>query len=147
MASRNAAFVATVGSLRVEPGASNVIPGRVVFSLDVRHEDARLRRRVVDLIFYKRVVPRLDYEQDTIPMNPDVTSILESSLPSPPHHFPSGAGHDAAILAPLIPSAMLFIRSPGGISHHPHESVIPEDVELALAAMVNFVRRLASGKS
>jgi len=51
----------------------------------------------------------------------------------------SGAGHDAAIMAGLCPSAMLFLRSPGGISHHPDESVLPEDVRTALGVMVRFL--------
>ena len=50
------------------------------------------------------------------------------------HRMTSGAGHDAMILAPHVPSAMLFLRSPGGISHHPDESVLPGDVDVALEA-------------
>jgi allantoate deiminase len=52
----------------------------------------------------------------------------------------SGAGHDAMILAERVPSTMIFLRSPGGISHHPDESVRPEDVEHALAAGLAFLR-------
>ena len=52
----------------------------------------------------------------------------------------SGAGHDAMILAPVIPSAMLFLRSPGGLSHHPDESVRPEDVDAALDTGLRFIR-------
>jgi allantoate deiminase len=44
----------------------------------------------------------------------------------------SGAGHDAMILAEKVPAAMLFLRSPGGISHHPEESVLPGDIDSAL---------------
>jgi allantoate deiminase len=54
----------------------------------------------------------------------------------------SGAGHDAMILAPHVPSIMLFLRSPGGISHHPGESVLPEDVEAAIDAGRRFIERL-----
>jgi allantoate deiminase len=54
----------------------------------------------------------------------------------------SGAGHDAMILAPCLPTAMLFMRSPGGISHHPDETVIAADVAAALEAGVNFVEQL-----
>ena len=55
----------------------------------------------------------------------------------------SGAGHDAMILAPHMPTAMLFIRTPGGISHHPDESVAEADVAIALAAGTNFLEELA----
>ena len=57
--------------------------------------------------------------------------------------MPSGAGHDAAVMASLAPMAMLFIRSPGGISHHPDEAVLPGDVQAALDVMVAFLNRLA----
>jgi allantoate deiminase len=56
----------------------------------------------------------------------------------PVHRMTSGAGHDAMVLAPHVPSAMLFLRSPGGISHHPDEAVLTEDV----AAALEVVRRL-----
>jgi allantoate deiminase len=55
------------------------------------------------------------------------------------HRLISGAGHDAMILASQMPVAMLFIRSPGGISHHPDESVAPEDVAAALAVGTAFI--------
>jgi allantoate deiminase len=55
--------------------------------------------------------------------------------------MPSGAGHDAMILAPKIPAAMLFLRSPGGISHHPDENVLVEDVAAALNAGMRFLEQ------
>jgi allantoate deiminase len=59
----------------------------------------------------------------------------------------SGAGHDAMVLAPYMPAAMLFIRTPGGISHHPDESVDENDVGIALAAGMNFFTELAASIS
>jgi allantoate deiminase len=56
----------------------------------------------------------------------------------------SGAGHDAMILAEKIPAALIFLRSPGGISHDPAESVLPEDVEKALECGLYFLDQLAS---
>ena len=58
--------------------------------------------------------------------------------------LPSGAGHDAAILARITPVAMLFIRCKGGISHHPDESASRQDVRVALAVLNDFLRLLAS---
>ncbi len=52
----------------------------------------------------------------------------------------SGAGHDAMVMASAIPAAMLFVRSPGGISHHPSETVRAEDVEAALHVGENFLK-------
>jgi allantoate deiminase len=56
--------------------------------------------------------------------------------------MPSGAGHDAAVMATRLPTAMLFLRSPGGISHHPSETVFVEDVEASLHVGCEFLLRL-----
>jgi allantoate deiminase len=59
--------------------------------------------------------------------------------------MPSGAGHDAMVMAAKVPTAMLFLRSPGGISHHPTESVVEADVEAGLSVGREFLMRLANG--
>jgi allantoate deiminase len=58
------------------------------------------------------------------------------------HRMVSGAGHDAMILAGRIPAGMLFVRTPGGLSHHPEESVAEPDVQAALDAMMRVLARL-----
>jgi allantoate deiminase len=60
----------------------------------------------------------------------------------PAHRMTSGAGHDAMIMARRMPAAMLFLRSPGGVSHHPDETVLVEDVAAALESGVAFLERL-----
>ncbi len=62
----------------------------------------------------------------------------------PAKRMPSGAGHDAMVMAGRMPAAMLFLRSPGGISHSPAESVREEDVEAALRVSAKFLERLAA---
>jgi len=62
----------------------------------------------------------------------------------PPKRMPSGAGHDAMVMAAKVPTAMLFLRSPGGISHHPDEAVREQDVENALHVAARFIERLAA---
>jgi len=59
----------------------------------------------------------------------------------------SGGGHDAMILAPTIPSAMLFLRSPGGLSHHPDETDLPQDVEAALETAMEFLAQLRDDRT
>jgi len=59
-----------------------------------------------------------------------------------PHRMISGAGHDAMVLAKRLPAAMLFLRSPGGVSHHPDESVLLEDVQATLDAGLYFLKHL-----
>ncbi len=61
----------------------------------------------------------------------------------PPHRLVSGAGHDAAVMAGVTRMAMLFIRSPGGVSHHPDERVLPGDVLVALGVIVRFLEGLS----
>jgi allantoate deiminase len=140
-------LVATVGRLDVLPGADNVIASSVRTSLDVRHaEDAVRREALSSLIDCARQIaarrgltirwePRLD--QPAVAMDPGLMSLLP-----PAHRLTSGAGHDAMIMARRMPAAMLFLRSPGGISHHPDETVLAEDVAGALEAGMEFLERL-----
>jgi allantoate deiminase len=152
-ASQQPRLVATTGSVAVEPNATNVIPGLARVSLDVRHACDEIRHAAVtgliaaaEQISKPRGIvvtheQRLD--QSAVAMDATLRSKLAHAVETagyPVHHMPSGAGHDAMIVAPHIPSAMLFLRSPGGISHHPDESVIPSDVAAALEAGLEFLR-------
>jgi allantoate deiminase len=145
---------ATVGSLTVAPGASNVVPGDVRLSLDVRHADDSVRTAAVALLIETvdaigqgrgigtAVEPALD--QPAVPCDPELTARLEAAIADlghPPERVVSGAGHDAVVMAGLCPVAMLFLRSPGGVSHHPSEHVRREDVRAALGVMVRFLER------
>ena len=134
-------LVATVGSVQVSPNATNVIPGRVRASLDVRHADDNSRRGAVrDLLVTDH---ELVLDQNAVKMDRALTAELAAAAPNA-RRMTSGAGHDAMIVAPHIPSAMLFLRSPGGISHHPDEFVLSEDVDAALEAGAAFLKRMES---
>jgi len=148
----SAGFVATVGQLDVAPGASNVIPGSVRATLDVRHADDTVRHHAVAQLTDRakaiaarrglRVFVHTQLDHAAVAMDWQLTEKLEHSLAATGlrrHRMPSGAGHDAMILAPLMPAAMLFLRSPGGISHHPNETVLLEDVAAALAVGLHFL--------
>ena len=145
--------VATVGSLQITPNATNVIPGSVRASLDVRHASDEKRRAAVEQLLREarricerrgvqmNVEHRLD--QAAVPMDAGLTERLASAAYAagyPVHRMASGAGHDAMIVAPHVPSAMLFLSSPGGISHHPDESVLLEDVDAALRSRTRILR-------
>jgi allantoate deiminase len=138
-------LVATVGRLQATSNASNAINGRVVASLDVRHADDGMRHRAVEamLATARAIAHRRGLElshvqhldQATVPMAPGLTNTLARAVAAsgrPVHHMTSGAGHDAMIVARHVPAAMLFLRSPGGISHHPDERVLEADVAAAL---------------
>ena len=143
---------ATVGSLAVEPGASNVIAGKVRATLDVRHTNDQTRLQAVEALLNAATQiaarrglqisweQRLD--QPATPMHPSMVAALERAVSRagfPVHKLASGAGHDAMVMAAKCPSAMLFLRSPGGVSHHPDETVLPEDVAAALAVGFAFL--------
>jgi allantoate deiminase len=88
--------------------------------------------------------------EDAVPTDLALSKLLRDaaqSAGSPARIMPSGAGHDARIVAERIPISMLFLRSPGGLSHHPDESVLPEDVEAALATTVAFVNLLKTDRN
>ncbi len=153
-------LVATVGRIDSLPGAINIIPGEVTTSLDLRHHNDDVRRAAVTslldsatTIASKRgveVSSKMLSQQDAVPMNPDLTHLLymaaaHAGFPSPT--MTSGAGHDAMIIAPRIPSTMLFLRTPGGLSHHPDESALPQDIEAALATAMEFLTLLRDAPS
>lgn len=145
-------LVATVGRLNAQPGAVNVIAGNVVASLDVRHASDAARTaavtrllRCADQIGARRgigVSSEQHLDQGAVPMDPELTNIVERAAGRNLHRMTSGAGHDAMIVARRMPAAMLFLRSPGGISHHPGETVLPEDVAAALAVGMRFLEYL-----
>lgn len=138
-------LVATVGMLQVLPGAGNVIPGEVRASLDVRHARDEIRvgavrvmcdaaariasDRGIQFRFEERV------SQNAVLMDARFVTLIEQSMGligQVPRRMVSGAGHDAMIMAEKLPTAMVFVRSLGGISHHPDESVDVKDVEEAI---------------
>jgi allantoate deiminase len=148
-------LVATVGSIAVEPNATNVIPEMVRVSLDVRHSCDETRHSsvanllaVAEQICGRRGIAldreyRLD--QPAVALDVRLRDALSRSVEIagyPVHRMTSGAGHDAMILAPQVPAAMLFLRSPGGISHHPDESVIASDVEAAIEVGLRFAHNV-----
>ena len=149
-------LVATVGKLSVEPNAGNVIPGSVTVSLDVRHQQDPVRLWAVeklieaaDGIAVRRGMTlrrQNQLDQPAVPMDERLASFLADAIESAGmalKRMPSGAGHDAMVMAGRVPTAMLFLRSPGGLSHHPAEAVLEEDVEAALQVGRIFLQRVA----
>jgi allantoate deiminase len=159
-ATSQSGLVATVGKLETSPGAGNVIAGQVTASLDVRHASDGTRNVAVEALTaaahaagskrHVRITTQTQLEQPAVPLDPHLTEILHNAATRagfPCRRMTSGAGHDAMILAPTIPSTMLFLRSPGGLSHHPDESVLPQDVKAALATALEFLTLLGDDRS
>ena len=148
-------LVATVGRIEVQGGAVNVVPGEVRLSLDVRHPSDESRHAAVARLLTKaegigaqrdvRVRAKLLSEQAAVPLNQALADGLAAAAEGSGYGVQrmfSGAGHDAMILAPHVPTALLFVRSPGGLSHHPEETVREEDAEAALATVLELISSL-----
>ncbi len=148
-------LVATVGRLETLPGAANVIPGEVRFTIDVRSGDAARRdgaaEDILDAICAIADRRGLDFNVQRLhdlpasPCDPRLIDLLESALVEAghaPRRLVSGAGHDAMVMAAMAPTAMLFIRCKGGVSHNPAEHVAPADADAALAVMLGFIEKL-----
>jgi allantoate deiminase len=150
-------LVATVGKIEARPGAANVIAGEAKPTLDVRHSSDEIRTRAVeDLIRQAHgiaarrglsVRENVLSSQSAAAMDPFLVGEIGQAIVKTgckPHRMVSGAGHDAMILAERVPSALIFLRTPGGISHDPAESVLHDDVEKAIVCGLHLLDQLAS---
>jgi len=157
LATENCGVLATVGRLAVEPGASNVISGKTVLTLDVRSQsDSRRRAAVGSLHQQAQAIARRrklkllwQRVQQTSAVSCDrgLTQIFCRCLAQrglKVLRLPSGAGHDAVAMSAVCPVAMLFVRCQGGISHHPAESVKTADVAVAIDVLTAFIETLAT---
>ena len=150
-------LIATVGKIDADPNAANVIAGAARVSLDVRHHDDRARRGAVESVLEQAKAIALkrglaleqtrQMDQPAVPMDERLTAHLVDAIAAAgmqEKRMTSGAGHDAMVMAARVPTAMLFLRSPGGISHHPDETVREEDVVAALNVGRKFLERLTA---
>lgn len=150
---------ATIGSISVQPGAYNVIPGQCRFSVDLRAADeagfeaapARLEDLVRRLAEEESVEASISLTDriPPAPLDPELIDLIEAAAEAEgaSHmRLPSGAGHDAQVLARRVPAAMVFVPSHQGISHSPNELTAPEHCELGariLARLVEFADEAA----
>jgi allantoate deiminase len=145
-------LVATVGTIEAKPGAVNIIPGAVRFTLDLRtaSDDARKKainayRHECEKIAARRkleVVVTVTHEIPTTPCDAKLQDQLAAAIEAvggKPIRLPSGAAHDGMSMAKLCPIAMMFVRCKGGVSHNPAEYASPHDMGLAVAALVRFI--------
>lgn len=141
---------ATLGRLRVEPGSTNSIPSRVTAWLDARASDqGELEALVAGITARAEAAAAAD--GTTVALTPEsVTGAVEfdhalrhrlAGLLDAPV-LATGAGHDAGILAARLPTAMLFVRNPTGVSHAPQESATPQDIDEGVAALTRVIEEL-----
>jgi N-carbamoyl-L-amino-acid hydrolase len=150
-------LVGTAGQLLVPNGAMNVIPGRCEFSTDIRASTDAVRDAAVsDMLaafneIAKRRGVRVNAEEvlrmPAIPLSKNLQDRLTKSaerLGIKPLALPSGAGHDAAMMASLTESAMMFVRcGNGGVSHSPLEIITEEDADFAARVLLDFILQLS----
>ena len=153
--------LATVGKVAVVPGGVNAIPSAVTAWLDARgpHDQAvgdtvgQIRDRVEQAAAGHGVAVAVARESYTpvVGFQSDLTgrvvaAITKAGLPTPPV-LPTGAGHDAGILATHVPTAMIFVRNPTGVSHAPGEHAEPADCQAGVAALAAVLADLACPES
>lgn len=136
------AQVGTVGQIKAEPGAPNVIPGKVVTSLEIRDLSSEVIEKVFQAIKVKAEeiakasnvqieIRPLDTTADPAIMTSTIQNEIQTSaekLGLSTKKMPSGAGHDAQDMALIAPTGMIFVPSKGGISHSPKEFTSAEDM-------------------
>ena len=149
---RRDGLVGTVGKMTVAPGAVNVIPQDVEFSIDVRSGDDALRREGVaafeagfaQIARRRRVDVKSTpfYSADAAPCDLALQQQFAAAIEAhgiPVRYLPSGAGHDAMVFPAVAPTAMLFVRcGNNGISHHPDETMTAEDAQVATSVLLRF---------
>lgn len=144
--------VATVGRFEALPGAMNVIPGRVRFSLDVRAPTDAKRHAAVDALRreFSTIAKRRTVDLEWSPLWEAKTAACDAALQAQfaraieaegirVRHLPSGAGHDGMAMVDLAPIGMVFVRCKDGISHHPAEAVDVDDVATGARVLLRFI--------
>ena len=145
-------LVGTVGYIHAMPGATNVIPGQVSFTIDLRAPtDIHRKKAVADIVRQIEAVAKrrnlllqldVTHENRTVPCAPWLTAQVAEAVAAegyPVFELPSGAGHDGMAMIDIADVAMLFVRCRGGISHHPDEHVEIADVDAGARVLLRLI--------
>lgn len=151
-------MVATVGRLDLLPGATNIIPAKVTFTVDLRCMDDAARKGAIaqfesqarEIATARKLAIEIEHFHavDAVRCDARLQDTIAASIGDVGGRalrLPSGAGHDAQMMARLCPAAMMFVRCRGGISHNPAEYASPADMGLAVAALIRFIERFKPG--
>lgn len=149
-------MVATVGIVEANPGAGNIIPGRVMFTVDLRCMDDVTRKAAVaefetearEIAAARKLNVTFEHFHDVSATvcdasMQDTLAVAIGDIGGRAIRMPSGAGHDGQMMAKLCPASMMFVRCRGGISHNPAEYCAPADMGQAVAALIRFIERFA----
>lgn len=145
-------LVGTVGYINAMPGATNVIPGKVSFTMDIRAPtDTHRRRAVADIVRRVESIAKtralalqidVTHENRTVPCAPWLKAQVADAVAAEGFsvfELPSGAGHDGMAMIDIADVAMLFVRCRGGISHHPDEHVEPADADAGARVLLRLI--------
>ena len=145
-------LVGTVGYIHATPGATNVIPGQVSFTIDIRaasdaHRNlavADIVRRIENIAGRRRLLLQADvtHENRTVPCAPWLKRQVADAIAGEGYRvfeLPSGAGHDGMAMIDIADVAMLFVRCRGGISHHPDEYVDVADADVGARVLLRLI--------
>jgi len=145
-------LVGTVGYIHAMPGATNVIPGQVHFTMDLRAPtDTHRKRAVADIVRQIEAIAKrrhlalqvdVTHENRTVPCAPWLKAQMAAAVAAegyPVFELPSGAGHDGMAMVDIADIAMLFVRCRGGISHHPDEHVELADVDAGARVLLRLI--------
>ena len=145
-------LVGTVGYIHAMPGATNVIPGQVHFTIDLRAPtDTHRKRAVTDIVRQIEAIARrrhlalqvdVTHENRTVPCAPWLKAQVAAAVAAegyPVFELPSGAGHDGMAMVDIADIAMLFVRCRGGISHHPDEHVELADADAGARVLLRLI--------
>ncbi|WP_429919176.1 allantoate deiminase [Lederbergia citrisecunda] len=149
-------LVATVGKIEVKPNTVNVVPGEALFTFDVRHTEKEVLVKFTEELttIIKRIAADSGVEttidmwmdEDPIPMDKQIVETIEKQAKENGFNYKvmhSGAGHDSQIIAPVVPTAMIFVPSREGISHNPLEYTSPEQLAVGVQALMSSLYALA----
>jgi len=152
-------LVGTVGYIHAEPGATNVIPGQVSFTIDIRAPtDGHRQRAVADIVRQieaiasrRELALQLDvtHENRTAPCAPWLKAQIAQAIAAegfPVFELPSGAGHDGMAMIDIADVGMVFVRCRGGISHHPDEHVELADADVGARVLLRVIENFRARK-
>lgn len=145
-------LVATVGTMELLPGAVNIVPGKVVFTLDIRHTDKEIMDRFIEETFLiisesaARNNLHAEWQEhlsvDPVAMDKGWIEGIQNACEALDFSYrkmPSGAGHDAQIFAEICKAAMIFVPSQKGLSHHPEEFTSEEEINQGFRVLVEML--------
>jgi allantoate deiminase len=151
-------LVGTVGYIHAAPGATNVIPGQVSFTMDIRAStDAHRKLAVADIVRQIEAIAKrrnlslqldVTHENRTVPCAPWLRAQVAEAIASEGFRvfeLPSGAGHDGMAMIDIADVGMIFVRCRGGVSHHPDEHVELADADAGARVLLRLIENFRPG--